>query len=128
MNIDMLNVIPLILFFISFFGLITGRNIIKSIVYILLMQTSVVMAWLIAGSRLGTVPPIIHDIEHLDPGVIADPLPQALMITAIIIGVAVMAVNIVMLNFLLRKYSSAEWKVVSRLARENEDFGVDSQC
>ena len=116
----MLNIIPVILFFASFFGLITGKNIIKSIAFILLMQSAVVMAWLVSGSRFGRVPPIIRDVEYLDPSAIADPLPQALMITAIIIGVAVVAVNIVMLNSLLRKYGTAEWKDVDKLARESE--------
>ena len=122
MDISLLNIIPAILFFISFFGLIIGKNIIKSIACILLMQSAVVMAWIVSGSRLGSAPPIIRDIQYLDnPAAIADPLPQALMITAIIIGVAVVAVNIVMLNSLLRKYNTAEWEKIDKLARESED-------
>ena len=121
MDVNILNIIPAILFFVSFFGLITGKNIIKSIVFILLLQSSVVMAWLVWGSEFGRTPPIIQDAQYLDVSAIADPLPQALMITAIVIGIAVVAVNIVMLNSLLRKYGTAEWKDIDELARENRD-------
>ena len=121
MDINLLNIVPVILFFVSFFGLITGSNIIKSIAFILLMQSAAVMAWIVSGSGFGRVPPIILDAQYLDTTAIADPLPQALMITAIVIGVAVVAVNIVMLNSLIRKYGTAEWKDIDDLARENKD-------
>lgn len=125
-DINVLNIAPIALFFISFFGLITGKDIIKSIVFILLMQTAVVMAWLVSGSRSGSLPPIIYDIGYLDnPGAIADPLPQALMITAIVVGIAVTAINIVMLNSLLRKYKTAEWSEIHELARNNYDTAGD---
>jgi len=113
MDIHLLDIFPIILFFISFYGLITTSNIIKSIVFIMLMQTSVIMFWLGVGSRIGIVPPIIGDIAYLDhPDIIADPLPQALMLTAIIIGIAVTAINITMLNALFKKHKTVNWKAM----------------
>jgi len=118
MDINLLDIFPIILFFISFYGLITTSNIIKTIVFIMLMQTSVIMFWLGVGSRLGIVPPIIGDIAYLEyPDVIADPLPQALMLTAIIIGIAVTAINITMLNALYKKYKTVNWKSMQELTQ-----------
>ena len=98
MDIHVFDIFPIILFFISFYGLITTSNIIKSIVFIMLMQTSVIMFWLGVGARIGSVPPIIYDVAYLDyTDVVADPLPQALMLTAIIIGISMILIGVVSL-------------------------------
>ena len=116
MNIG-LEIFPILLFFISFFGMITSNNIIKSIVFILLMQTSVVMFWLLVGGMMGTSPPI--GAYHPDVDVVSDPLPQALMLTAIIIGISVTAINITMLNTLFRKHQTADWETLEQLVQED---------
>ncbi|MCL2365124.1 MAG: cation:proton antiporter subunit C [Defluviitaleaceae bacterium] len=112
LHYENMEIFALALFFISFFGLITSRNMIKSIIYIMLFQTSVVMFWLMLG-RVGEalpMPPIINDPELLyDMSAIADPLPQALTLTAIIIGFAVIAIIITMMNVLTRKHGTADW-------------------
>jgi len=117
MELHVFDVFPILLFFISYFGLITTNNIVKSIVLIAMMSTSVVMFWLGIGARFGTVPPIFPDIyEIYDPSAIADPLPQALMLTAIIIGIAVTAINITMYNALFRKHKTVDWdEMLSRI-------------
>lgn len=117
-----MNLIPdifaVILFFISFFGLLTSRNIIKSIIFIILMQTSVIMFWIFLSARFGQVPPIIHDAAMLyDMTYIADPFPQALMLTAIIIGISVTAINITMLNTLFRKHKTLDWETMAEIVR-----------
>jgi len=121
MDIHLFDFFPILLFFISFYGLITTSNIIKCIVFIMLMQTSVIMLWLGVGARLGIVPPIIGDIACLEyADVIADPLPQALMLTAIIIGIAVTAINITMLNALFKKYKTVNWVAMRDLVNKEE--------
>ncbi|MCL2372892.1 MAG: cation:proton antiporter subunit C [Defluviitaleaceae bacterium] len=102
-----LDIFTMVMFFVSFFGLITSRTIIKSIVFILIMQTSVVMFWLIVGNMHGSLPPI--DVYNIDAENISDPLPQALMLSAIVIGISVITVSITMFNNLFRKYETASW-------------------
>jgi multicomponent Na+:H+ antiporter subunit C len=107
------------MFFISFFVLIYCSNIVKSIIFILVMQTTVIVFWLTIGR--GEVPPIINDPYLLEtPERIADPLPQALMLTAIIIGISVVAVKIIMLNTVFRKHRLTEWKDIEKA--ENDTF------
>jgi len=125
-----LDIFAIALFFIGFLGLITSRNVLKSIIFMLMMEAAVIMFWLFVGSRTGTTPPIIHDPELLYylPA-IADPLPQALMLTAIIIGISVTAINITMLNALLRKYGSTDWGVLEQLAgKDVEDGGISDDA
>jgi len=113
------DIFAIVIFFISLFGLLTSRNIIKSIIFILLMQTSVIMFWIFISARYGTIPPIITDVALLENmSYIADPFPQALMLTAIIIGISVTAINITMLNSLFRKYKTVDWKELEDFSRE----------
>ncbi|MCL2564362.1 MAG: cation:proton antiporter subunit C [Defluviitaleaceae bacterium] len=114
-----LEVFSIIMFFICIFGLITCNNIVKSIIFALMMQTAVIMFWLTIGR--GSIPPIIDNTALLDnTSYIADPLPQALMLTAIIIGISVTAVIITMLNTLFRKHLMTDWKAMEKA--EDEAF------
>jgi len=100
----MLEICTVVLFFIGFYGLIVSRNVIKSIASISIMEVAVILFFLSVGYREGVGPPIGHDLAD-----VADPLPQSLMFTAIIIGVAVTAVNITMLISLTRQTKSTDW-------------------
>ena len=109
MKIDTLEIFVVIMFFISFYGLITSKNAIKSVIYIGLMEMAVIMFFLSLGYESGIMPPIGRNLEN-----VADPLPQALMITAIVIGVAVTAVNLTMLISLCRQSNTADWDAVQK--------------
>ena len=122
MDIHILDAFPIILFFISFFGLITTQNIVKSIILSVTMQTAVIMFWLGIAARVGTIPPIFEYYYLYDTSEIADPLPQALMLTAIIIGIAITAINITLLNSLYRKYKTIKWDEMTKTAFEVEQL------
>jgi len=126
MNFGLWDLFAVGLFFLSFFGLITSRNIIKCIIFILLMQTAVIMFWLFLGASSGTTPPIIDSPELMENiAVISDPLPQALMLTAIIIGISVVAINITMVNTLFRKHNTTDWSEMAKCSMDTieEDSG-----
>ena len=99
----------IVMFFISFYGLIASKNIIKSIVSITMMEMAVIMFIISIGFVEGMKPPIGQNMEN-----VSDPLPQALMITAIVIGVAVSAVNLTILISLYRQYQSTDWDIVKK--------------
>ena len=122
MIFNYLEVFSILMFFISLFGIVTCNNMVKSIIFTLMLQTSVIMFWLTIGR--GPAPPIFDDAALLEnTGYIADPLPQALMLTAIIIGISVSAVVITMLNTLFRKHRATNWRNMERY--ENKDFKKD---
>jgi len=114
--VNLLEILTLVLFFISFYGLITSRKMIKSVVCSMLMQTAVIVFFLGQGFRSGIRPPIGEYFEALE--YVADPLPQALMITAIVIGVAVVTISITMLMSLFRTYKTTDWDVAQRMSME----------
>ena len=115
---DIVELSAVLMFFISFYGLISTRNIIKSIVFIVMMEVSVVMFWLSFGFMRGIAPPIMASMEGLELQYIADPFPQALMITAIIIGLSITAINTIMFITLYRKYKTTDWNVARQRSLE----------
>lgn len=103
-----IEVFALAMFFVGLYGLFVSKNAIKSIVFVGVLEMAVIMFWLGIGFRHGIVPPVQEFLQE-DAAYVADPLPQALMITAIIIGMSVTAANIVMLITLVRKLKTTEW-------------------
>jgi len=97
------DVIAVALFMIGLYGLIARRNIVKTIICIGVMEMGIILFFL-----------TIH--AHPD----ADPIPQALMITAIVIGVAVTAVALVMFIELYHKYGTTNWKKARQMRREEK--------
>ena len=108
MNFTTMELFALAMFFIGLYGLFVTNNVIKSIVFVSVLEMAVIMFWLSLGFRAGILPPV-QDFLYEDIAYIADPLPQALMITAIIIGMSVTAANIVMLITLVRKLKTTNW-------------------
>jgi len=103
------EILSIALFFISFYGLVASKNIVKAIVAASLMEMAVVMFLVSIGFSDGMRPPIGENIENP-----ADPLPQALVITAIVIGISVTAVNITFFISLCRQYGTADWDEVMK--------------
>lgn len=106
--------IALVLFFIGVYGLIARRNIIKSIIGLGIMQAAIILFFITINASINDVPPI-GVTTNLG---VADPVPQALMITAVIIGMSVTAVSLTMFITLYHKYGSTNWNKVKRKRRE----------
>ncbi len=75
------------IFLTGFGSVIFDSNLVKKIIGLSLLNSAVVILFVLEGSRIGENTPI------LEPGIenVVDPLPQALVLTAIVIGVCVTA-------------------------------------
>ena len=113
MNVDFVEIIAILMFFIGFAGLITSKSVVKAIISTIVIEMAVVFFFLSLGYRQNIRPPIGHDLAN-----VADPLPQALVLTAIIIGVAVTAVNLIMLIAIYRKLKTTEWDNLKKTNKE----------
>jgi len=116
----MMELVPIIVFFLGMFGLIISKNVIKSVASLVLMEMAVIVFILGLGYRAGILPPIGRGLEE-NIYAVADPLPQALMITAIIIGLAVTAIDFTMIIHLVRKHKSVDWSELKTSCMESFD-------
>lgn len=83
---------------------LTRRNLIKIIIGLDLMETGVNMFLISIGYRRGGTAPIF-DIPLLKA---VDPVPQALVLTAIVIGVAVTALALTFAVRIYEKYGTLD--------------------
>ncbi len=100
----------ILLFFMGIIGIISSRRMLKTIISISVMQTAAVLFYLTMFANPSDTPPI----ATIDKNV-ADPLPHALMITAIVIGVAVTAISLVMFINLYHRYGTSHWDKANKI-------------
>jgi multicomponent Na+:H+ antiporter subunit C len=92
---------------IGFWGLVTRRNMIKMVISIAIAETGLQLAMIAIGYIKGGTAPILDAAVPLQQAVqrVVDPVPQALVLTAIVIGVAV---NALMLTFIIRLFQQKQ--------------------
>ena len=95
----------LVLVLIGLWGMLTQRNMIRMIVGFSLTDTGVHMVMVSIGYVTGGTAPIINDAVPIADAanLVVDPVPSALVLTAIVIGLGVTAV---MLSFAIRIYKA----------------------
>jgi len=83
----------MLLFFVGLFGLLTRRHIIKIFISIAIMETSVFLLFIGLTFKIDFIAPIL-DTTHVDVSTMNDPIPHAMILTAIVIGMAVLALGV----------------------------------
>lgn len=109
-------------YYVGAFGLIligllvilVKRNLIKIIIGLSILDTGVNLFLISVGYLAsGTAP--IFSREGIDSGSMVDPVPQALVLTAIVIGVAVLALALGLAVRLYQKYGTLDMRKVKEL-------------
>jgi multicomponent Na+:H+ antiporter subunit C len=103
----------MILFCIGLYTVIMRRNIIKKLIGLNIMETSVFFFLISIGFLEGGIAPIYT--EGADPSRMVNPLPQALILTGIVVAVSVTALALTMVILLYRQYGTLD---VDHLMRE----------
>lgn len=83
----------LTLFFVGLYGLLAKRHLLKVLISIGVMEVSVYLLFVALATSPGETAPILADGLREFSGM-ADPVPQALTLTAIVIGMAVLALGV----------------------------------
>lgn len=108
-------ILTFVVILIGFYGLSTSKNIIKSVFCITIIEAGVILLFLNLGNLESGAIPIL--LENLGISIV-DPLPQALMITTIVIGSTMTALALMLCIKIFHHYGSIEWKIV--LGREDK--------
>jgi len=102
-----------ILFLVGLYGLITRRNLIKIVISLSIMEFSVFLFLILIGYIDSGLAPIV-DVSQPDQ-LFVDPLPQALVLTAIVIGLATTAMLLAIAIRLYRKYKTFDIREINNL-------------
>lgn len=110
--------VSIALFFIGMYGLCARRNILKTIISMSILQASLILYFLSISYHPSNVPPIGTALSTYAN--VADPVPQALMITAVVVGISVTAVSLTMFVSMFHKYGTTNWNKVKKKRGEVE--------
>lgn len=77
----------------GFFGIILKKNLVMKIVSMDVMSTGVIAYFVLIAARDGLFTPIVGNAKN--GGTYSDPVPQAVILTAIVIGFSIQALMLV---------------------------------
>jgi multisubunit Na+/H+ antiporter MnhC subunit len=90
---DIITIGSMALFFVGIFGLITQKHLIKIFISIAIMETSLFLFFIGLTFKNDFVAPIVEsgvaNVSNMN-----DPIPHAMILTAIVIGMAVLALGV----------------------------------
>lgn len=95
----------------GFFGIILKQNLMMKIIAMDVMSTGVIAYYVMIASRQGLFTPIITGAHQ---GPYADPVPQAVILTAIVIGFSIQALMLVGVMKLSRDNPTLESREIEK--------------
>ena len=105
--------LTLILFCVGIYCVVRKRNVIKLIIGVIIMEYAVNLFFILTGYRMEGRSPIYSVKEDILNMV--DPLPQALVLTAIVIGLASTALLVGIAMRIYEKYGTFDITEIRRL-------------
>ena len=116
----------IVLMMVGFYTLISRDNLVKKLIGLNIFQTSVIMMYVSIGKITGgTAPILIESGDHgsevaVDAGhaavevLYSNPIPHVLMLTAIVVGVATLALGLSLVVRINEAYGTIEEDEIAR--------------
>jgi multicomponent Na+:H+ antiporter subunit C len=95
----------IVLMMAGFYIMIARHNLVKKLIGLSIFQTGIFYFYISLGKVAGGTPPIYIENSEV---VYSNPLPHVLILTAIVVGVATMAVGLSLVVRIYEKYGSIE--------------------
>lgn len=112
-------------YLVTVFLMVTGLyivmargNLIKKLVGLSVFQTSVYLLYIAPGKLLGGTAPILAP----QYGIYSNPLPHVLILTAIVVGVATLALGLALAVRIREVYGSIEEEEITALDNARQDM------
>jgi|UniRef100_A0A7C6A9Q9 multisubunit Na+/H+ antiporter MnhC subunit len=103
----------IILFLVGLYGVVAKRNLIKIALGFCLMEYAVNLFFAFIGFKKDCLAPIVTQLSA--PKNFVDPIPQALVLTAIVIGLGTTAVMLALALRIYGKYKTFDIGEIRRL-------------
>ena len=112
--------IVILLMMMGLFIVISHENLVKKLVGLSIFQTSVFLFYITLGWVSGGTAPILTDVPDT---VYSNPLPHVLILTAIVVGVATLALGLALILRINEAFGSIEEDEI--LAAKNQSAAAD---
>ena len=106
--------IGIIIILLGLYGILTKKNIIKMLMSLYIMNSGVILFFVSLGYIVGGKAAIFQD----GTGIMVDPLPQAVMLTTIVIGLVITALGLALALKIYEEYGTLN---VGKLLEKHND-------
>jgi multicomponent Na+:H+ antiporter subunit C len=97
-------IVTIFLMIAGLYIVVARGNMIKKLVGLSVFQTSVYLLYIAPGKIIGGTPPVLHQDFH----VYSNPLPHVLILTAIVVGVATLALGLALVVRIHEAYGTID--------------------
>ena len=104
-----------VLFLWGLFIMVTHPNLVKKLIGMYLVQTSIIFLLVTISAKQDATVPILQgkdavmaEDDDVDPAKYANPLPHVLTLTAIVVQVATLGVSLALVTAIYRRYGSLD--------------------
>ncbi|MBX3459518.1 MAG: cation:proton antiporter subunit C [Planctomycetes bacterium] len=108
----------ILIMLIGLYGVMAKSNLVKKILALGIFQTGILVFYISIGKVEGGTGPVRAAGENV---VYSNPLPHALMLTAIVVGVATMAVGLAIVINIRQTYGTADELDIEAIEHERGD-------
>lgn len=100
-----------VLLTIGLYGMIIKKNLVKKIIGMSIFQSAIILFYISSAVKSdATVPILVDELSTAEVITYINPLPHALMLTAIVVGVATVGVAFALLVLIYKRYNSLDEK------------------
>ena len=107
-------ILAILLFLIGLYGILVKRNLIKIVIGLMIMEYAINLFFALVGYREGGTAPILSE-GFTENVIFVDPLPQALVLTAIVIGLGTTALLVSFAVRIYEKYDTFDVRKIRKL-------------
>ncbi len=105
--------VVLTLLVVGLWGMLLKGNLMKKVVGMTIFQSAIILFFVLSAYKFGGTVPIYDEaLGVADPSLYINPLPHTLMLTAIVVGVAIVGVALALLIVIYRTYGTLEEPVL----------------
>lgn len=104
-----------VLFMVGVYAIVSKKNIVKIIIGTVIVEYGVNLMLILVGYKREGLAPIVTEETKEVTGKFVDPLPQALVVTSIVIGLGILALVVSVAIRLHEKYGTFDVSEIRRL-------------
>lgn len=97
-----------LLIMIGIYGMVMKRNLLKKVIGMIIFQTAIYLLFVQGAGKTGATIPVRSPELGLDAATYINPLPQVIVLTAIVVGVAIVGVALSLLVVTYRRFGTLD--------------------
>lgn len=105
---------------LGLYGMTVKRNLLKKVVGMTIFQTAIYLFFIQGATKSGATIPVLLEDGGTAPETYINPLPQVIVLTAIVVGVAITGVALALLVLIQRRYGTIDEEEILRAMRGPE--------